>query len=166
MHEVHLQELSANSRPEAIELDLPNVIDAKKALLNSSVFQERRPSCKKFPVMVGTDLNDDLATKATLKRLLREGDPSERTFTMFLLEGVLVHLDFASGSPHKILRLLRDLSVNKESSCLIFCDYIQGVKNRNLDIVRDVLHKTGWELSEFLATPTKTPHFGVARCVR
>jgi len=149
---------------EAIELDLPNVIDAKKALLNSSIFQRRRPSCKKFPVMVGADLNDDVATKETLGRLLLpKEDPIERTFTIFLLEGVLVHLE--SGSTQKILRLLRDLSFNEESSCLVFCDYIRGVTNRSLHLAQEVLHKTGWELSEFLATPTKTPHFGVARCV-
>eukprot|EP00980_Cylindrotheca_fusiformis_P013131 scaffold3299_cov95-Cylindrotheca_fusiformis.AAC.1 len=149
---------------EAIELDLPNVIQAKKMLLESSTFQHRRPSCE-LPTMAGANLNDIETTNATLCELLQPTNQAQdHTYTIFLLEGILVHLE--SGSSSKILQLLHSYcggsNNNNSNGCLVFCDRIQGVNNRSLDLARTVLHEAEWKLTEFLATPTRTPHFGVA----
>jgi hypothetical protein len=143
---------------EAIELDLPNVIQAKKALLESPTFQQRRPHCQ-IPQMAEVNLNDIETTNATLRNLWSKEQP---TFTIFLLEGILVHLE--SGSSSKVLKLLRSFCDDQDNSngCLVFSDRIQGVNNRSLDLAKTVLSETGWKLTEFLATPTRTPHFGVA----
>ena len=112
--------------------------------------------------MAGVDLNNVEQTKSTLSSLLKATE-SDNTFTIFLLEGILVHLERESTS--NVLRLLNSLCGEKDNSgrdCLVFCDYISGVKDRNLDLCKDILNNNGWELKEFLATPTKTPHFGVA----
>lgn len=148
---------------QAIEVDLPNVILAKETLLLSKRFQQRRPGCS-MPKMAGIDLNDIKSARNTLKKLLNVDQQNQEndTFTIFLLEGILVHL--ASGSSSKVLKMLRSFcSFSREDGCLVFCDRIQGVNDRRLDLAKTVLNETGWKLSEFISTPTKTPHFGVAK---
>ena len=145
---------------EAIEIDLEHVVEAKKALLGSASFQNRRPNCK-LPSMASVNLNDMETTNVTLTSILNKEAPGdgEGVYTIFLLEGILVHLE--SGAPAKVLKLLRTFC-NDEDGCLIFCDCIQGVTNRSLELAQSVLKDAGWYLKEFLATPTRTPHFGVA----
>jgi hypothetical protein len=158
-----LRFLQAGIVDEAIEVDLPNVIQAKKALLESPTFQQRRPHCQ-LPQMAEVNLNNIETTNATLRNLwsAKNETKEQPTFTIFLLEGILVHLE--SGSSSKVLKLLRSFCNDQDSSngCLVFCDRIQGVNNRSLDLAKTVLNETGWKLTEFLATPTRTPHFGVA----
>lgn len=147
---------------EAMEVDLANVIKAKKGLLESPTFQRRRPKVK-LPHMAAVDLNNIETTNTTMAELLSNNNDNkdQGTFTIFLLEGILVHLE--SGSSSKVLKLLRSFCSDEENNgCLVFCDRIQGVHNRSLDLAQSVLKETGWTLTEFLATPTKTPHFGVA----
>ena len=117
-----------------------------------------------MPKMAGIDLNDIKSARNTLKTLLKVDQQNQEndTFTIFLLEGILVHL--ASGSSSKVLKMLRSFcSFSREDGCLVFCDRIQGVNDRRLDLAKTVLNETGWKLSEFISTPTKTPHFGVAK---
>jgi O-methyltransferase involved in polyketide biosynthesis len=145
---------------EAFELDLAQVIDAKNVLLSSQRFKDRRPNCRRFPHTVAVDLNDIENTRKILTPLLKKSsDEGRNTFTIFLLEGILVHLQ--RGSSSQVLRLLRSCC-ESESGCLIFADRIEGVDNRSLDLGRTILAEAGWNLTEFLASPTKTPHFGVA----
>jgi O-methyltransferase involved in polyketide biosynthesis len=141
---------------EAIEMDLANVMEAKKSLLKSSVFQLRRPKCQ-LPKMISVDLNCIETANTSLQKILTK---DQDTYTVFLLEGILVHLD--AGFSSKVLKLLRSFCNAQGDGSLIFCDRIQGVNNRSLELARSVLAETGWTLNEFLATPTKTPHFGVA----
>jgi O-methyltransferase involved in polyketide biosynthesis len=144
---------------EAFELDLGQVIEAKNVLLSSQRFKDRRPNCR-LPKAVAVDLNDIENTRKVLTSLLRESsDDGSNTFTIFLLEGILVHLQ--RGSSSQVLRLLRSCCESK-SGCLIFADRIEGVANRSLDLGRTILAEAGWNLTEFLASPTKTPHFGMA----
>jgi O-methyltransferase involved in polyketide biosynthesis len=146
---------------EAFELDLDQVITAKNVLLSSQRFKDRRPNCR-LPKTVAVDLNDIENTRKVLTCLLKESSDNgsnQNTFTIFLLEGILVHLQ--RGSSSQVLRLLRSCC-ESESGCLIFADRIEGVDNRSLDLGRTILAQAGWNLTEFLASPTKTPHFGVA----
>jgi O-methyltransferase involved in polyketide biosynthesis len=144
---------------EAFELDLGQVIEAKNSLLSSQRFKDRRPNCR-LPKTAAVDLNDIEDTRKVLTCLLKESSDGEsNTFTVFLLEGILTHLQ--RGSSSQVLRLLRS-HCESESGCLIFADRIEGVDNRSLDLGRTVLAEAGWNLTEFLANPTKTPHFGVA----
>ena len=147
-------------------------------LLESKRFQRRRPNCILPETMVGIDLNEDSdILKSKLDLILNHNDGKKKNvFTIFVLEGILVHLK--SGSSSRVLEVLstilkktndnRDNSMNNNNNnnnnccCLIFADCIEGITNRSLQDAKCTLHKTGWELIEFVANPTRAPHFGVA----
>ena len=156
----------------AIEIDLETVVQGKKMLLESKRFQRRRPNCILPETMVGIDLNEDSdVLKSKLDLILNGSSSSKRknVFTIFVLEGILVHLE--SGSSSRVLEVLSTIlkktndnrdNNNNNCCCLIFADCIEGITNRSLQDAKCTLHKTGWELIEFVANPTRAPHFGVA----
>jgi hypothetical protein len=166
---------------QAIEVDLDYIIEAKKILLDSSRFQRSRPNCR-LPQMAAVDLNNIDHSNITLSKLLLsqnhdeyednigiegnddtaniDDDDNDDIFNIFLLEGILVHLE--AGTSSEILKILRSVCEQDSNGCLIFCDRIQGVDDQRLDLAQKVLAESGWDLIEFLSTPTKTPHFGVA----
>jgi hypothetical protein len=166
---------------QAIEVDLDYIIEAKKVILNSSRFQRSRPNCQ-LSQMAAIDLNNIDQSNSTLSKLLLsqnhdeyednidiegndvttniDDDDNDDIFNIFLLKGILVHLE--AGTSSEILKILHALCKQHSNGCLIFCDRIQGVDDRRLDLAQKVLAESGWDLIEFLSTPTKTPHFGVA----
>lgn len=166
---------------QAIEMDLDYSIGAKKILLDSSRFQRSRPNCR-LPQMTAINLNNIDHSSSTLSKLHLsqnqneyddnidiegnddtasiDDDVNDDILNIFLLEDILDHLE--AGTSSEILKILRLFCEQDRNGCLIFCDRIQGVDDRRLDLAQKVLVESGWDLIEFLSTPTNTPHFGVA----
>jgi hypothetical protein len=174
---------------EMIEMDLPNVVQAKQALLESPRFQRRQPNCTMPTRMLAVDLNDmeqtrDILSSAlTSPSALSSTGSREEPFSIFMFEGVMVHL--ANSSPHKLLQLLRSFGTTTTSTaaasttttitttsmpesaylpscCIIFSDMLNNVKYRSCAMGQAEMESTGWRLTEWTANPTKTPHMGVA----
>ena len=167
-----------------IEIDLPEVIQAKRNMITSKRFQRRRPNSIQYVPHLKTapiDLNDTQENLISqLEPLLRQqehrqqekqkdGDDADgdhiHTLTIFLLEGILVHLN--DGSSSNVLKVLSSIAAASQkdgnsSYCLIFADLVEGVTKRSLELAQSTLKECGWELIEFAANPTRTPHFGVA----
>jgi Leucine carboxyl methyltransferase len=146
---------------DVLELDLPEVIEAKQALWTRRLTR-RRPNVL-IPRLVPADLNDVNSTRALLlEQLLSDDDSSERRerSTIFVLEGILVHLKTEAG--HELLKVMSSLTTPSEKTALIFADALPYVTQRRLEEAQAELQKQGWTLLEFIANPTKAPHMGIA----
>jgi Leucine carboxyl methyltransferase len=146
---------------DVLELDLPEVIEAKQALWTRRL-KRRRPNVL-IPRLVPADLNDVNSTRALLlEQLLSDEDSSERRewSTIFVLEGILVHLKTEAG--HELLKVMSSLTTPSETTALIFADALPYVTQRRLEEAQAELQKQGWTLLEFIANPTKAPHMGIA----
>jgi hypothetical protein len=142
-------------------LGLATIIEVKNALLSSQRFRDRRPNCR-FPHTVAVDLNDIENTRKVLTSLPKENlDDKSDTFTLnFYWQGYWLvrfceEIVITSAPTFEILlrvgvRLSHICRPNRRGHQSIF------------GLGRTVLAKAGWNLTEFLASPTKTPHFGVA----
>jgi hypothetical protein len=119
---------STNYNLEAYELDLPEVVTAKRKLLSSRLFR-RRPwlvqSRKKvnimgdeedvveeYPKLVEANFNDLNATRNILEGIfvLNENDnqnDDDDVTNIILFEGVMIYLD--KGVPHALLELCSDV---------------------------------------------------------
>jgi hypothetical protein len=85
--------------------------------MESETFQKRRPGCK-LPITNGVDLNNIPQNQVTLSSLLEtidQGDTKNSskngTFTIYLWEGIFLHLE--RGSAAKVLGLLRSFAKSK-----------------------------------------------------
>ena len=145
---------------DVLELDLPDVIEAKQALWTRRL-RERRPNVR-IPRFVPADLNDVNSTRALLsEQLIRDEHSNERIdwSTIFVLEGILVHLKTEAG--HELLKVMSSLA-KSEKTALVFADALPHVTQRRLEEAQAELQKQGWTLLEFVANPTKAPHMGIA----
>lgn len=139
---------------EAVELDLPDVIEGKRLLL--SRLQQRRPNAI-LPNFYSADLNDIAQTRETVRKILS----ADGYYNIFLFEGVMTHLK--KGSPHALLSIISELLASTQSKgYLCFSDLLENVPNRDLKFGLAELQSTGWVCDEWMATPTKTPHMGRA----
>jgi hypothetical protein len=167
--------LTEGAVDDVVELDLSEVIEAKRALWTQRL-RKRRPDVK-IPRFLLADLNDVDATQALLARIhsTNESQPSARSgavwSTIYLAEGIVVHLQREAG--HALLRAMSSsLPVPAPSSSssppriqpsyFIFADALPHVTNRSLDGARAELLQQGWKLLDFVANPTKAPHMGIA----
>ena len=152
---------------EAHELDLPEVIDAKQAILQR--LQRRRPTITpdKWPEFHPVDLNDVSKVKDILKEILTNDDPSSRTFTIFLFEAVLIYLN--EDVPRTLLRIcgdvLRDSTVGSEgdnSGALVFADRLERIPGGDADIGNRELANLGWKVVSWQPKPGLARHMGYA----
>lgn len=148
--------LSEGVVDDVVELDLPEVMLAKKNLLTHRL--ARRRSNLRIPKLVCVDLNDVAVTQG----LLYENLGQDNGITVFILEGILVHLSADAG--HALLGMLSSLSTcnPSSSSYLVFADALPHVTQRRLEEAITELDCQGWTLVEYLANPTKAPHMGIA----
>ena len=161
---------------ELIELDLPDVISAKRTLLQKR-FCKRRPELKKWVDSIqtfGVDLNHVDQVRDILNKILEtssggSGD-NNNCFTVFVFEAVLVYLN--DGVASQLLRILSDLlkkhaTASRESNlgCVCFADVLSNVdEDQNEESARKELAQNGWELQDWLPKPGKTRHMGWATC--
>jgi hypothetical protein len=154
---------------QVIELDLPEVVDAKERLFGRLL--KRRPWLKDMPMpkLVPSDFNHLSDVEDKLKSILvpnnggSNGDDDDgfEWHTIFVFEGVMIYLD--DGVPSSLLnitsRLLREH--NLEGS-LCFADRLENVPGGILDMGVKELESNGWTLKDWSPKPGLARHMGSA----
>jgi O-methyltransferase involved in polyketide biosynthesis len=154
---------------EAVELDLPAVVQAKQQLLQSKRFQSRRRQRQQqehsvsLPTCYGVDLNQVPQVRKILKELFAQDDDDDSTVTIYLFEGVFLYLN--PGIPMALLQLCSSQKGNNSWLCLV--DRLEGFvgDDRNQQMARQVLAKSNWELDKYSPKPGATRHMVVARAI-
>jgi hypothetical protein len=143
---------------EAVELDLPIMVQAKRRLFESKRFRNKRPNIR-VPTLYELDLNNLDDVRTILQEVIKE---KENFVTIFLFEGVLMYLN--DGISHE-LRLLCNhiLQENQKEGYLCLADRLETVTDNDVDSVRSVLAATNWQLVDFLAKPGAARHMASAR---
>ena len=153
---------------EAVEFDLPDVVEAKKKLFHNRLLRRRRRRGMKdqdLPIMMPIDLNqlDDVRKK--LEGIVTRGDDKsawKQYHNIFVFEGVMIYLD--DGVPSALLGICRDV-LNKHGldGSLCFADRLERIPEGNIDDGIVELNRNGWELVEWLPKPGLARHQGSAR---
>lgn len=171
---------------ECYELDLPEVVQAKRRLLTR--LHRRRPWLRdaeagveknSFPKLVEANFNSMDETRKALEGILLP-PPSlangimdcdyDIVTNIFIFEGVMIYLD--DGVPHALLRLCSEtlettslVSMASSEGYLCFADRLENIHGGDSDAARAEMESTGWELIDWLAKPGLARHMGVARRV-
>mmetsp|Transcript_11045 Transcript_11045/g.16297 ORF Transcript_11045/g.16297 Transcript_11045/m.16297 type:complete len:447 (-) Transcript_11045:205-1545(-) len=171
---------STNYDLEAYELDLPEVVSAKRKLLSSRLFR-RRPWLQRrvdeYPKLMEANFNDLNVTRKVLEGILLNDNDAERedVTNIILFEGVMIYLD--EGVPHALLELCSDVlrksrTANSNTSSskatlgyLCYADRLENIPGGDEDAAHVEMESTGWELVDFLSKPGLARHMGVARVV-
>lgn len=164
---------------EAIEIDLPQVIEAKTKILQSKRFQRRRPLLHQdlLPKFYPANLNELDQVETILLEILRGGGgvveasssssstTTSRWHTIFLFEGVMIYLDkdIPAGLLERTSKVLHD--TNQEGS-LIFADRLDNIPGGDIDIGKEELARHGWEIVDWLPKPGLARHMGRARLIK
>ena len=151
---------------EAIELDLPNVVDAKQLLLSSNRFKRRRPTTTQLHLpkqFYRVDLNNVTSVQTILDDIISiETGKGERYHTIFVFEAVLIYLN--DGIPHSLLQVCSNaLRTNKVEGSLCFADRLENVPGGNYTLAMNEMTSTGWSLVQWLPKPGLARHMGRAK---
>lgn len=148
---------------QAIELDLPTVVDAKAKIFNSHRLKTRRPSLSQdlLPDLYPVDLNNLEDVKTQLTDIVASRS-SEDWHTIFLFEGVMIYLN--EGVPQGLLEVCRTV-LNQGSGSLVFADRLERIPGGDYDIARPVLLEAGWRIVTWQPKPGLARHMGVAEPV-
>lgn len=151
----------------AVELDLPQVVEAKGRLLGPRRLLRRRPELKdlNMPLLLAADFNDVEALKVLLRDVLTKGngdvDDSTRWHTIFIFEGVMIYLN--EGVPSALLdatsSILNECGL---SGSLCFADRLENVPQGDLELGTEELKRNGWQLNTWLPKPGLARHMGSA----
>jgi Leucine carboxyl methyltransferase len=151
----------------AYELDLPDVVSAKRKILESKRFRQRRPHTvqESMPTAYPVDLNDVEAVRAILLEILQSergtGENEERWHTIFLFEAVMIYLN--DGVPRALLHLCSEvLEATKQSGSLCFADRLENVPGGDYESASREMNDAGWTLVEWLPKPGLARHMGRA----
>jgi O-methyltransferase involved in polyketide biosynthesis len=152
---------------QAVELDLPTVVQAKQRLLSSKRFQSRRQGnadvALLLPTLYAVDLNEVARVREILEELFATQE-TEDTVTIFLFEAVFLYLN--PGVPTALLQLCSDISKGDNSnSWLALVDRLEGFDgdDRNHETARQVLAKSNWDLVDYSPKHGATRHMVRAR---
>ncbi|KAL7549443.1 hypothetical protein ACHAWF_012712 [Thalassiosira exigua] len=169
---------------ECHELDLPEVVRAKRRLFERRLLRRRpwlRGARTRFPSLVEADLNDLEGTRRILEGILssEDGDGAGSDVSnVILFEGVMIYLD--EGVPRSLLELCSDVlreydrqpssssstRTDSSSGYLCFADRLENVPGGDEDAARAEMDRAGWELTDWLSKPGLARHMGVARLRR
>lgn len=171
------------------ELDLPEVVNTKRKLIESRV-SRRRPWLKKSiadktmhnPILMEVDLNNMNQTQSVLESILSSKDANSinggndaPTANIILFEGVMIYLD--KGVPHSLLELcsntLKKQNANLSSESrindngsklnyLCFADRLDNIPGGDEDLAKTEMDSTGWTLEDWLSKPGLARHMGYA----
>eukprot|EP00578_Thalassiosira_sp_NH16_P016294 CAMPEP_0181127684 /NCGR_PEP_ID=MMETSP1071-20121207/28332_1 /TAXON_ID=35127 /ORGANISM="Thalassiosira sp., Strain NH16" /LENGTH=497 /DNA_ID=CAMNT_0023213445 /DNA_START=122 /DNA_END=1615 /DNA_ORIENTATION=- len=167
---------------ECYELDLPEVVHAKRKLLQSRLFH-RRPWLKdgaanEYPKLISVNFNNLNDTQRALEKIihgsLEKNDEDDLTVNsidnIIVFEGVMIYLD--EGIPHSLLELCSNV-LNKQSNLgttneivqgyLCFADRLENIPGGDEDAALIEMESTGWDLLDWLPKPGLARHMGVAR---
>jgi hypothetical protein len=150
---------------EAFELDLEQVVDAKRKLIGEKRLLSRRPwlSIIRMPVLIPSNLNDVEKVRMQLKEILLNGDSNEY-HNIFVFEGVMIYLD--EGVPSSLLKITSEvLKESKANGSLCFADRLENIPGGDYDIGRKELNRNGWSIQEWCPKPGLARHMGSAKLV-
>eukprot|EP00804_Cyclotella_cryptica_P014996 CCRYP_000607-RB/>CCRYP_000607-RB protein AED:0.05 eAED:0.05 QI:84/1/1/1/1/1/4/494/482 len=174
---------------ECYELDLPEVVQSKRKLIQSRLSRRRpwlmdgntTPSTSNYPTLVEVDLNNLTETRMALENILSpnnkdgisEHGATVKVANIILFEGVMIYLD--QGIPHSLLQLCSDVLRNNSNatednpsggttSYLCFADRLENIPGGDEEKARSEMQNTGWELVDWLSKPGLARHMGVASC--
>jgi len=149
---------------EAVELDLPQVVEAKHRLLTNRLLKRRRKMTEAdLPDMMPIDLNKIDDVRRSLDEIVTQGNESEwkQWHNIFVFEGVMIYLD--EGIPSELLRLCSNVLHSKDlSGSLCFADRLENIPEGYLSDAITELTSNGWELNEWLPKPGLARHMGQA----
>jgi Leucine carboxyl methyltransferase len=151
---------------EAIELDLPTVIDAKQRLLSSKRFQRRRPQAQRFlpKYYYRVDLNNITHVETILNEILSQ-NTTEKWHSIFVFEAVMIYLN--EDIPHSLLKTCYQALIRtRASGSLVFADRLENVPGGNYSSAVQEMQSTGWNLVEWLPKPGLARHMGRANMIR
>ena len=170
---------------ECHELDLPEVVRAKRQLLHTRLFK-RRPWLQpqqhvgssntiEYPNLISVDFNNLNDTRDALEGILLSSNTSDDTncevYNIILFEGVMIYLN--EGIPHSLLELCSGI-LNKANSTptssspsttaayLCFADRLENIPGGDIDAAHIEMNRTGWKLIDWLPKPGLARHQGVA----
>ena len=161
---------------EAVEFDLPDVVEAKAELLQSERFRRSRPEIAedKLPRLRAIDLNEVQLVKVKLEEMLRQPAKGDDNWhTIFLFEAVLMYLD--PGAPAALLRTCRQVIDSDSDTAsdhrqraagggsLCFADDLEELSgSNNRDVAARFLAGCGWKLLDWLPRGGRSRHMGYA----
>mmetsp|Transcript_40570 Transcript_40570/g.73154 ORF Transcript_40570/g.73154 Transcript_40570/m.73154 type:complete len:356 (+) Transcript_40570:584-1651(+) len=172
---------------ECYELDLPEVVRAKRQLLQTRLFRRRpwlREAAVDYPKLISVNFNNLDDTRRALEEILFVSDNnnmdddslgsvvSTGVNNIILFEGVMIYLD--EGIPHSLLELCSNVlsksndpsSSSSSSGYLCFADRLENIPGGEEDAANMEMESTGWELLDWLPKPGLARHMGVARLKR
>lgn len=160
--------LSQNARVhEAWELDLPVVVDGKRALLERLRQRRETKGPVTLPELRPVDLNDLEAVKTILGEFSRrKGDDSWHT--IYIVEGVMMFLE--DGIPKELLQLFRDTAkANGENASVCFADHLTHsndtlTDDQEREMVKSLFCSAGW--NHFVHWAVKPGRARQMGCVR
>lgn len=170
---------------ECYELDLPEVVQAKRRLLQKRLFR-RRPWLQNaenfggkdsYPKLVAANFNDVDETRNALEEILITPSVStnvakdggiDAVTNIFIFEGVNIYLN--DGIPHALLKICSEMlvaahlmSLTPSEGYLCFADRLENIPGGDSDAAHAEMESTGWELMDWLPKPGLARHMGIAR---
>ena len=157
--------LERNLVDEAIEIDLNDVILAKKKLIGPKRLLRRRPWLKQtqMPTFIPGDLNEIQDLKNILNGVLahKKEDTSTKWHNIFVFEAVMIYLN--EGVPSSLLNLTSTvLKENGVSGSLCFADRLENIPGGDEVLGRIEMGKNGWILNQWCPKPGLARHMGSA----
>jgi len=155
-----LRLLSKGSVQEAWDLDLPQVVDSKRLMLERLC--HRRKKQVFLPQLWPVDLNDLDAVQSAFETIVG-GDKPRQWHTIFVSEAVLMYLD--EGVPIKLLKMCGgSIQKSKGSASLCFAERLENVpQDAKMGSGRRFLDQARWTMVDWLLKPGRACHLGVAR---
>jgi len=153
---------------DVVELDLMEVVDAKKRLFGRLV--RRRPwlnAAKNdsneggLPTLVPSDFNNIQDVKEKLRKVIMGRSSSTRDtnewHTIFTFEGVMIYLD--DGVPSALLEVASDvLKDGIVDGSLVLADRLENVPGGDKDLGIKELESGGWTLKDWCPKPGLARH--------
>ena len=147
---------------EVVELDLPEVVEAKKRLFQRLV--KRRPWLKdlSMPALIPSDFNDLKDVEEKVGKLLSQSaENTTEWHTIFVFEGVMIYLD--EDVPSSLLNITsKVLRENNLNGSLCFADRLENVPGGDYELGVQELKTNGWDLKDWSPKPGLARHMGSA----
>ena len=149
---------------EAVELDLPQVIEAKKKILQRLC--RRRPTQTiVLPTFYAIDLTQLGNVEKMIHAIVRDKNDPQQWYNIFVFEGVLMYLP--DGVPCALLKTIRQaLDATRQRGSLIFADALENIPNDDMETAFQELARYGWKVVEWLPKGGKTRHMGCADMIQ
>ena len=169
-------QITENLVDEVWELDLPDVLDSKRAMLERLQKQRQRRrngTPVLLPQLCPIDLNNLTDVEHLLGRILSQNDANETEwYTIFISEGVLIYLDDPTALLQCCAKSIRDSNNQNASSSssttttasLCFADRLANVPSHaRADGLLELERAGNWSLLDWTPKPGLARHMGIAR---